>query len=440
MKIRITLLLLLVFFQLKSLDLEKAKNIALKNNPELQAEKEATLASKNALWKNYLSIIPSASLNGGWTKFENEQLNFSNQNTYDAQYSYQLNINQPIFNGGKVWIGIGLNRDFYQIAKKSLKSKRLNILTEVEKKYYAVLENQALLEIARKDRQTSLTNKEIAQVRLDAGTLSQAEFLQLQSELANKEVTLIQREALYQTSKIDLQHYLQLAEIEILEKIDAKTFQPELEKLQNLDSETIEDLIEKLKKIGIAENPNLQITEIGIASKQKSVLMTAGNFLPSLNLQYLKGWSKYEWDDEFKDTGIAQIGLNISLPIFPVADNGLELAQSKHDLKKAKFEYQALENNIELSIQNTFLNFVAAARKVHSAEIASQYAQKTFEQMKERFRSGIISANELLSAEVMLNSAQTKHISSFYNYLVIRANLIQLLGSEDQKLLTNIIE
>ncbi len=440
MKTRITLLLLLAVFQLKSLDLERAKTIALKNNPELQAEKETALASKNELWKNYLSIIPSASLNGGWTKFENEQQNFSGQNAYDAQYSYQLNINQPIFNGGKVWLGIGLNRDLYQIAKKSLKSKRLNVITEVEKKYYAILENQALLEIARKDLQTSRTNKEIAQVRLDAGTLSQAEFLQLQSELANKEVTLIQREALYQTSKIDLQNYLQLAEMEKLEKIDSKTFQPELEKLQNLDSQTIEALIEKLRKIGFTENPNLQMTEIGISSNQKSVLMTAGNFLPTLNLQYLKGWSKYEWDDEFQDTGIAQIGLNISLPIFPVADNVLELAQSKHNLKKAKFEYQALENNIDLSIQNTFLNLIAAAKTVYSAEIASQYAQKTFEQMKERFRNGIISANELLSAEVMLNSSQTQYISSFYNYLMIRVNLIQLLGSEDQKLLTNMIE
>ncbi|RLC57831.1 MAG: hypothetical protein DRH89_02590 [Candidatus Cloacimonadota bacterium] len=420
----------------QSLSLDEAKQLALKNNPDLLSQQQTTKASKNNLWQSYLNLIPSASLTGNYTKYDEQRLMMGLEPAEESK-SYGYTIVQPVFNGGKIWLGARIANDGYKIAKENLKNKTLSTIADVESKYFNVLENQVLLGISNKDLLASQTNVEIAKIRFDAGTLSKAEYLQLQSELAGKEVSLIQIENLYQISLLELANFLQIEKVNELAKIPIETHQATLDKLSNKSLSELDEMIDTIINIGENNNPSLKISEISVNTNKKSLLMVGGNFLPSVNLQYSNNWSKYDFQDEYNKSG--QLGINLSIPIFPLMDNGLGVAKANHNLKQSKYALETVSDGIKLSLQSSLINLIAAAKTVKSSKLAMEYSKETYDQMKERFTHGVITANDLLSVEVMFTSAQNQYTTSFYNFLRAKSSLLLVMGIEDPQILEKII-
>ncbi|MCF7858906.1 MAG: TolC family protein [Candidatus Cloacimonetes bacterium] len=432
------LLFMVLAISLNSLSLQEARQISLNKNPDLLAEVEADKASKNSLWNNYLNLVPSASLSGGYTQYEEEIAFLNTTDTYDGVYSCQLVVNQPIFNGGKLWLGAAISRDSYKIANESLKSSRLKTLNSVEDKYFSVLKNKALLEIAKKNLQTSQTNTEIAKVKYETGSLSKAGYLQMRAEQASKEVDLIKMETHYQTTMIDLANFLSLEKIEDILDIPSDDHQLELQILQETNFEKSVDIVSEILLIGKKHNPALKISELSIKTSNKSLLLATGNFLPTINLQYMKSWSKYNFEADFNNN-VGQIGINVSVPIFPLVNNGLKVAVARNNMKKAKYSFESTRKTIELSMKSSVLNLISAAKTVNSSQMVLEYSRETYEQMKERFANGLITANELLSSEIMYNSAQNQAAIGFYDYLSAKSYLLSLMGTEDEEVLNKIL-
>ena len=431
----IIVILLSINLMAQSLTLDEAKRLALKNNPDLLAQEQSTKASKNNLWKSYINLFPSASLNGNYVKYDDPVL--MGPSPVEETQSYGYTVSQPLFNGGKIWLGARMANDGYKISKESLNIKNLSTIADVESKYFNVLENKNLLEISKKDLHSSQTNVDIAQVRYDSGTLSKAELLQFQSKLAGKEVSLIQMENLYQISLLALANFLQVEEIKELDEIPIETHQLTLDKLCNKSLPELDGMIETIVNIGKVNNPSLKISKISVDTNKKSLLMAGGNFLPSVNLQYSNNWSKYDIQDEYEESG--QLGINLSVPIFPLVDNGLEIAKANHNLKQSKYALETVSDGIKLSLQSSLINLVAAAKTVKSSKLAMEYSQETYDQMKERFALGVNTANDLLFVEVMFTSAQNQYTSSFYNYLRAKSNLMLIMGEENPQILEKII-
>lgn len=435
----IMIIIMSVFMMAETITLTEAKKLALKNNPDLLAAEESNKASKNSLWKTYLSIAPTATFSGGYSRYDGEQTYQNTTNTYDGLFNYEFVVKQPIFNGGKVWLGAAMAKDTNMISNASYISTRLITISSLETKYFAVLKNQALLEIAQKNLQTSKTNTEVAKVKFETGSLSKAGYLQLQAEQANKEVSLIQMEMLYQTSLLDLTNFLRIDKIDKLEEISLTDFQAELENLKEIDMTKIELLVDEIMNIGLNQNPTLKISKLSVNTSDKSLWIAGGNFLPSINLQYSKSWKKYDFEDEYDDN-VGQLGINVSVPIFPLVGNGLDVAIARNNLRKSKYNFESVKNGIELAIKSSVLNMVSAAKTVYSSQLSLDYSSETYEQMKERFNNGQITANELLSTEIMYTSAQNQVATSFYDYLSAKSSLLHLMGTEDVEQLNKIIK
>lgn len=437
-KILIPLIMIFSLGSMFALSLEEARQLALQNNPELLAVAESHKASRANLWKTYLTIAPTATISGSYSYFDETQTTAGSLNDYDASTRYQLTVNQPIFNGGKVWLGAAISKNAHNISQESYRSKKLSTLLNLETRYFSVLRNKRLLEITAKNLNNSRANTEIARTKYELGTLSKSAYLQFLSEEANNEVNLIRSETMYQNSLLELANFLQMETIGNLQEIEKEQYRPELEKLQNLDQAAMNLLVEEVLKFGIQQNPSLKISEYNLKSSEKSLWMAGGNFLPSLNLQYLKSWSKYDFEDDFNG-GSGQLGINVSLPIFPLADNGLQVAVSRHKLRQAKYNLESARDNTTLALRSSVLNLIAAARTVTASELALEYAAETYEQMKERFAFGDITANELLSVEIMFASAQNQEAAGFYDYLTAKSSLLQLLGTDDAEVLNELI-
>ena len=289
------------------------------------------------------------------------------------------------------------------------------------------------LETAQKDLQSSEIQLEIAKVRYETGTLSKADYLQLQSQKASKEVSMIQIENLYSISKIDLANFLQFSPDYTVETISLDLYETYLNNIQSLDPVQVKELISEVIEISKEKNPSLKMAELSKAINKKSVIMASGNFLPSLNLSYSKTWEKYDYQNDYKDS--ERLMLIASVPIFPIADNATEFAKAKHDYKKSYYDYRSAEDGIELGLKSSVLNLVASARSVYATKKALEFAEETYLQMEERFRNNLITTSNLLDVEVMLTSSRNQYTKSIYDFLRTRSSLLQLMGVEDDQIL-----
>lgn len=432
---RILVITILVFSSfLLGLDLDQSIKIALNNNLDLKAQNASLQAAKADNFDSYLSLGPSATL--GMNYREND-VDFNKEN-YSNTFS--LNINQPIFNGGKIILGALINSDIKNIENLSYQAKILEIISDTESKYFSVLETLDRQQIAAKNLQVAQANYQSALVRFETGTISKAELLQLQSDLASKEVSSIQADNFLMTNKQDFKNFLQVDKLDELEKIDIIQYENLISELKKMDIAQIETILKELSDIALNNNPTIKTTMISRETSKKSLWIATGNFMPSVNFSYAKNWGDSDIPGMSQDYDSSQsIGLNISMPIFPLADNGLQVAKANYNLRKATYNAENVENAILLGLRNLLYTLVTNGRLIDSANLAYQYAEATFSQMQERYKSGLITTNDLLSASIMLSSSKSQYTTAKYNFLKSQTALLNLLGINDRNKINDII-
>jgi len=419
------------------LDLNKAIKLALENNPQLLAAKEDMLSAKSNKWNSLTQFLPSLTTNAAYTIFDPHQTIGVGQ-TAENTKSYGFTVTQPLFQGGKIFFNAQMQHNNYKIQKENLRLVRLTTLTSVKEKYFNVLKNKEYLNITKLDLDNSITNLHIAKTKYEAGLISKADYLQIQSEKSSKEVDLLQVQNLYDTSIIDLANFLQIQEITKMSEINPKDYEDIMVVIQELDLEQIKNKSQKIVGAVLQRNPSIKIAALSVNISKKSVYMAGGNFLPSLNLSYNRNYNKYNYMNDFEEAG--SLTLSASMPLFPILDNTTSLSQANHAYKKSRHNYTNIQDATELTVKSNFINMVSNAKKVKTSKIAMQQAQETYNQMQKRFSLGQLSANELLATQTMLLSTKNQYISSFYNFLISQSQLQQQLGYENLEKLNNIIK
>ena len=431
----ITLLLFSVSLYALDLTLELAKELALKNYPGYLSQIEALKSAQSGRWNAYSSLLPSASLNVSQTRYNPDQtVGF---NKVDKLNTYGFSVTQPIFNGGKIWLGARMQEDAVKISKENLRMTKLGTLAGVEAQYFSVLQNQQLMNIAELDLESSKTNLEIAEAKYDSGLLSKGDYLQIQAEKTNKLVSVLQMKNLYQTSKMSLLNYLQIGSIGTIEPVDSTTYSDLLQRLQNLSLAEIDSISNSFVQYGMEHSPAIAMSNIVINTSKKSLVMAGGNFLPSVNLSYSKNWIKYDFMSDYDNS--ESVTISASLPIFPIVDNVTSYTQAHHDLKKSQYDYKYTEDGVVTGIKGQFLSLVSYANSIIASKASQAQAGETYAQMQEYFAQGMISANELNSAQTLYLSTQNQYVQSLYDFLGAKSALLQQLGTEEN-IIIEIIE
>ncbi|MCF7920524.1 MAG: TolC family protein [Candidatus Cloacimonetes bacterium] len=414
------------------LTLEDALKSAQNNNPELRTAASEMQSAQKSSQSSFMGLGPAANLN-----YSKRYSNPGSINGVDETSSLNISASQPLFNGGKVFLSSLMAENTYKIKKAAWRSKFLEVTTNTETKYYSVQSNREMVKALEKNLEHSSASLEIALAKYEAGILSNAELLQMRSEKLSRELTLINMRNAYSLSKLELADYAGITGDFEIEDFSAAAIDELLAAVNALTPTQQKSLEERLLVLGEKNNPTLQISQLGINNSKKARLMAAGNFLPSLNLSYTYSWDNTNIEEDFE--GSSTLSLMASVPIFPLADNALDYQAARYDLRSSEFSYESTHNSIILAIRSSFLNLITSAKAVESARSGSEYAWETWQQMRANFEQGLVSANDLLSIEVMVINSDTSYITARQKLLESVSSLNLLLGLEEKAQLIEII-
>jgi len=424
---------LIVFSKVYSLSLEEAKEFGLTNSPIIKSAEEALNQAKWDYYQSSFELLPSANLNTSYAKYDpTVQMNVKNNKSYGLQAS------QVIFAGGKIWLNRDIKKNMYEIAQVNYKQKRIEIIAEIENKFFTSLERQQQLHIAENEYNNAMTNEQIAQIRYNNGSIAEADLLRMKAQTVQKKVNHIQAKTNALSSIIDLQNTLGISEDISPQDLDREIFIYNMFDVIRWEMSQINSFIDKISKLSLVNNTNIKIFDLNVKNAQNQLTMAKGSFLPTINLSFSKNYSKTNLDNDYSDS--STLMLNASIPLLPTGNNISSYLKNKAMVRKIEADFIVNENSINLNSRTVALAWISAIQTAQSAELSLEYAEKSWQQMSQRYQSGVISSSDMLDAEIMLSNARSQFISSRYNILRNKSNLKKLLNIESDEEFSSLIK
>lgn len=422
----------------RPISLQAAKAMALQQNQQFQGEKAALEAAKWNKTGAMSSFLPNLSLGGTLLYMDPARAiptGGQNITMNKDQRSIALNLSQPLFMGGRLYQSYRIASASTQMASLGLEMQELQLKAEVETKYYAVLQLMDILDIASREHEQAVQNMAVADLKLETGILSRADHLRFQASLANKDIALLQAETAYDLALRAFMHFLGASQPLMPEAIELD--ETEVQRLTKLDKQEIKSFTDRVYNLAQKQNQSLKILDKSVEISQRAQKIANAAFWPSLTLVGTRTYAE-DGIDRYEFDASNQIMLNLSVPLLPQLGNYANSRKAYYQAQQTAFNAESAKDGIDLGLEAAAINLINSARAVQNAQLSLDITEEMYAQISERFRVNMISTMELMDAELMVSASRMAHAKAYYDFLKARLNLLSLMGSQDDELLSTI--
>jgi outer membrane protein len=342
-------------------------------------------------------------------------------------------INQMIFNGSYI-VGLQASNTYKELSVKTTLQTKEQIADQVTKAYYTVLINKERLE---------LFDANIA--RVDS-LLKNTRALQLSGFAEKIDVDRVQVNFNNLVTERD-----KFGNMDALGKMLLK-FQMNYPMDQSISvAGTIQDIqlnpIEQAQsgEWNYADRPDYQVLEVNKKLQELTIKNLYAESLPLLNAFATLGYATqsngiggvFKTNTNISDGGgvgpdkwydYSQFGLSLNVPIFGGLQKTYKIQQEKLNLQKIDNNFKMMENQIDLQVQQAYLNFDNAQKSLASQKENMELAESIARVTKIKYEQGVGSNLEVIDAENSLRNAQTNYYSALYDAVVAKVELDKAKG------------
>lgn len=472
------------------LSLEKAKIIALENNPDIKLQKKnveisnALITKEKGIYDPLLNFeigysnaeIPTAStfiesgtinedifdLSGGingrlptGTSYNLFELGISRLDTDSPLESlspnYETSLSFSIAQDLLKDFGVGINNTQIEVARdnKNISSYELEnvvseILLNVEREYWLVIASKKNLELDMKAYDLALDLERRNKIQVDVGVLPKVSITQAKSEVAARQVDLINGEneliksedLLKNRLALDLQtrlNFIDEPDIEDVnldeEQILFTSFQnrPELKQaeLEIKKSERLKDFFsnQRLPKLSVEARYRLR----GLGGDANPNELVFSDTPSDISSQFDDASDAFDSISDFDFPTWSLLGV-LSFPIFNNAAKG-DFIRSKAELDRNIIDYKKTKDRIALEVRDAIREVRNSKRRVDASSISVELAGEVLMNEEEKFKVGLATTRDLLEAQRDLIDAQAAQINAIVDYEISLAELERAKGT-----------
>jgi outer membrane protein len=433
--------------------LEKCINYALKNSLSVQqsdlAVLQAALTKKQAFWAQ------TPSLNGNFSHGINfgrsiDPTSYSFINQINQSSSVSLNLSQPIFRGLQIRNTINQSKVDLEAAQKDVDKAKNDVALSVAQVYLSILlakeSEQVLIEQAKVTKaQYNQTIKMIA-----AGVLAQNSKYDLEAQMARDEENIV---IAHNSVDLALVNLKVLMNIDVAEQLDIIPIKeliiPEALSLASLD-EVYEDALKNQPDVA-ASRLRERSAEFGVKIAKGALwptvslfgglntnfssaarMFNVGTFQDTLNgIQtnsndpvevYRQNFYTQQGDvipylAQLGGNVYANIGVNVSFPIFNGLRTRIGIQQSELGVQIAELATQQIKNTLKSNIERSITDILAAEKRLNAAKKTLIATELSVGNTRKRFDLGVVNSFELTSVQNTLVSVVSNVLQAKYDYL-----------------------
>src|SRR5579862_2803415 len=401
----------------RTLTLADAKQLALKNHPQIAAANYRALAAQEAVTENRAGFFPNVNLYGTAVGANSEGTRImagglNNPSVFDRAAG-GLEASQLLTDFGRTANLTASSRYQAQAERQNVVFTREQVLLQADTAYYDALEAQAVLHVAQQTLDTR-------QLLLDQVTALATNKLRSELDVSFASVELQQAGLLVERSQNDADATI-AALSTALGYREFHEFQPVEAQDADLPTNGVTRDVSDLIQTALSHRPEL----LGLRDERDSAFRFAraerDSRLPKLAAVGVAGDAPVH--DSHLPDDYAAGGVQLSLPLFA---GGFYAARQHEAELKAESEDELLrsaEDNVIRDVRIAWLNFNNSLEQLHTADELVGNASEAYDLAQARYQTGISSIVELSEAQLNLTSAQIADTGARYNVLIQQANL-----------------
>ena len=294
-----------------------------------------------------------------------------------------------------------------------------DLLLLVEQGYFQYQGAKALLTAAQASVKEAQTAYQAAEERRRAGVATIADVLQAKTQLSQAVLAQQQAEGNVATVRGALATSLGVSATLPVDVADL----PERLDVQPL-GETVDKLIERAE----SQRPDLaraRAQALAVASRADSI---SSRGLPKLVLGANASRSYY-LDEPWVHGDNYSAAVTLQIPIFNGFKDTSDLLQARELAKAARADAETLEQQVILQVWTSYQAVKTAEKRVGSAQDLLAAAQQSSEVAQGRYKAGVGSILDLLTAQSALANARAQDVQARANWLLAIASLAHDTGT-----------
>ena len=349
----------------------------------------------------------------------------SSKNSYTGNYS--LRSSMTLYNGGKLRNNIKSSKLQEQVQQYSVEEEIDNIETSITESFLQILYAQESVKINEETVALSKLQCERGKALLEAGSISQSDYAQLESQDSSDKYQLVLSQT---TLEGNIQTLKQLLEMDMTETLSIST--PILEA-----HDVLTPLPGKEEVYQSALNfiPSIQSGKLGIDIAKLEHKNAKAGYYPTLDLSASVGTGHISGSDsnfgqQMKNKLNESIGLTLSIPIFNNRENKSAVEKAKLQISEAELEYLNAQKELQKTIEDIYLD-ATSSQAQYAAAIEQVKASKTsYNLAQEQFNLGMKNTVELLTEKNNFLSAQQEMLQAKY-MAILNAQLLRFYQGKE---------
>ncbi|MCB4205527.1 TolC family protein [Deferribacterales bacterium Es71-Z0220] len=412
-----------------TLDLETAKEMALKNNNIIKAyEEEAKSASyklnqakgaylpKINISETFLSTDEPAT--AAFAKMAQGKFDFPYFNTQLADpdrvenFETKIELIQPIYMQGKIYFGIMQAKEMDRAYKLTLTRIKENVLLNTIKAFYGKGVAEKAVEAVEKSLTRTKRYYDMTDNFYKNGMVVKSDLLVAESYLLQNEEALISAKKQVNIAESYLQRLLNTDENIQIVWGNLEDYQ-----VNNLDALLEEALKNRSDLQAMEKFANINKYEV---SKSKS------EFLPEVAL-----FANYKMNDEnfMGDSGKGlTAGVMVKFNIFDGFSSTNKIKSSKSNYLSSIHKINDKKLEIKTEVKDAYFTYKASLERLAAMKKQVEAAYRALEITENRFKEGLAKITDLLDREFEVKEAELKLTMAEYDVITNYAELMFATG------------
>ncbi len=408
--------------------LERCIDHALQQNIDLKIQQNMNEKAAYNHQQSQWGLLPSVN---GWGSSSFDFRRSTNQNnqitsgtTYNMSYGVSASLN--LFSGFTAMNSIAASRFNELAVRESSKIAENTLITSVTELFSQVLFQKNLVDIAREQLEISQYEARRIAATIAAGQLEPVAQHEIDASVSGNQLQLKRAESELQLLKLKLAQLIELPENTnfILESESFETAQPA----------TYPSEISEVYLKASAHYPSILEREYQLDYYRKALHIAKGNMAPSLSLSGGYGSNFFSTDtltngkqtparQQFNNYLNPSVGLSLSIPIFNGRSRNFQVKRSRIDFENAAFTLESEKKKIRREIEEALLRLENLKLEYESASDHLHFVEKSFETYREKFRLGLISTTDFMTAQNQLAVAKSDQTLAKYSWIVQRETI-----------------
>jgi len=359
------------------------------------------------------SLNASASQNFSWSKplgLDGKYSNYAGQNSS----SFGINSNVTLYNGGKIRNSIKQADINYQAGQYDVETMKESISLNILNAYLQILYAEEQVKNSEKQVEVTADQLRLAEERVKLGSISNADYLQVKSQLASEKQTLANAQS---TLDIDRVTLMQLMEIPVTPNF--YIVHPEF---NNLISTSRSSKADSIYNIALGIKPQIKSADLNKQSAALAVDIAKAGYQPqlSLNGDISTGYNNsygVAYDYQVSNRITPSVGLTLSIPIYQNRQARSKVDIAKINTQNAELSETDTKNQLRKAIEQACVD-VSTAEKKFLASLEDYNAnQESFEVASEKFNQGLLNSVDYLVQKTNLITAESNLLQAKYNLI-----------------------